>query len=74
MTTSFKVMGDMFGLLLDRPTLEKLGIDEQTPIMVTSDTDGIHLRPIRFASTDEVRRAALEVMETHSETLTRLAQ
>ena len=74
MTTTFKVMGDMLGLLIDRPTLEKLGIDEETPIVVTTDGDGLHLRPIRFADPDEVERAAIALMETHSETLSRLAE
>jgi hypothetical protein len=74
MTTTFKAMGEMMSFLIDRGTLEKLGIDEQTPIVVTSDADGLHLRPIRFAKTEEVKRATQEMMEIHAETLTRLAQ
>ena len=49
----FKAMGEMLGLLIDRPTLEKIGIDEQTPILVTADAEGLHLRPIRFATSEE---------------------
>ncbi len=74
MMTTFTAIGDKLGLLIDRPTLEKLGIDEETPIVVTSDDDGLHIRPIRFAASDDVRRAALEMMEIHSETLSRLAE
>ncbi len=74
MTTTFKVMGDKYGFLIDRITLEGLGIDEETQIVVTADAEGIHLRPIRFAPSDEVERVALELMETHSETLSRLAE
>jgi hypothetical protein len=74
MTTTFKNMGDMMSLLIDRPTLEKLGIDEQTPILVTTDENGIHLQPIRFAPSEEVERVAIQLMETHAETLTRLSE
>ncbi len=74
MTTTFKAMGDMMGFLIERSALEKLGIDEETPIVVTSDDEGLHLRPIRYASTEEVEKATTEMMEIHAETLTRLAQ
>jgi hypothetical protein len=74
MTTTFKAMGDMMSLLIDRSTLEELGIDEETTIVVTSDADGLHIRPIRFASPEDVEKATTEMMEIHAETLTRLAQ
>jgi antitoxin MazE len=74
MTTTLTAIGDKLGLLLDRPTLEKLGIDERTRLVVTADADGLHIRPVLFASSEEVETAAREVMASHSETLTRLAQ
>ncbi len=74
MTTTFTVVGDKLGLILDRSTLEGLGIDEATPVVVTADADGLHIRAIRFASSEEVRRSAREMMEIHSETLARLAE
>jgi hypothetical protein len=74
MTTTFNSMGDKMSILIDRLTLEKLGIDESTPILVTSDADGLHLRPIRFAASEEVEQATKELMEVHAETLTRLSK
>lgn len=74
MTTAFTAIGDKLGLLLDRPTLEKLGIEEGTPLILTTDDDGLHLRPIRFATDEEVEAAATVVMEVHAETLRRLAE
>ena len=74
MTTTFTAIGEKLGLILDRSTLEKLGIDEETPLLVTSDDEGLHIRPVRFAEPDEVERAALNIMDLHSETLTRLAE
>ncbi len=72
--TTLTTIGDKLALVIERPILEMLGIDEDTPIEVTSDAHGIHIRPIRFASPEEVERAALKIMAIHSETLTRLAE
>ncbi len=73
MTTLTK-LGDQLGLILDQATLDELGIDENTPILVTSREGGIFLRPIRFARTDQVERITSTIMGTHSETLRRLAE
>ncbi len=74
MTTTFTAVGDKLGLILDRPTLKQLGIDEETQVMVTSDDEGLHIRPIRFASREDVERSALKMMAIHAETLARLAE
>lgn len=74
MTMTLTAVGDKLGLLLDRPTLDKLGIDEATPLIVTSDADGLHIRPVLFARPEAVEAAAREFMTEHAETLTRLAQ
>ena len=56
--TTLTAIGDKLGLLLDRPTLEKLGIDEATPLIVTSDSEGLHIRAARFATSEQVEIAA----------------
>ena len=74
MTTTLRRVGDELGLMLDAATLDRLGINEQTPIVVTLDADGITLRPVRFASDAQVEELADEIMDQHAETLHRLAQ
>ncbi len=74
MTTTLTKLGDQLGLILDQATLEQLGIDEQTQIMVTTTEGGIFLRPIRFARTEQVEGLIGGIMRTHSETLRRLAE
>ncbi len=73
MTTLTK-LDDQLALVLDRSILDELGIDEQTQILITTSDGGIFLRPIRFARTEQVENLTGKIMQTHSDTLKRLAE
>ncbi len=67
-------IGNSLGFVIDRPILELLKIDRNTPLEVTTDGKGLYIRPVAFASTDEALKAAERVMTIHAETLKRLAE
>ena len=39
-------IGNSLGVILDRPVLELLQIDENTPLEITTDGDVLMLRPV----------------------------
>jgi antitoxin MazE len=67
-------IGDDLGLVIERPILESLKIDCNTPLEVTTDGTSVYIRPVVYAPRDEVLKAAERVMEIHAETLKRLAE
>ena len=74
MTTTLRNVGDDLALILDRQTLDSLGIDEQTPLEVSIDATGIHIRPLADDHSARVLASAIKMMEIHDETFRRLAQ
>lgn len=67
--------GNSLALILDRPILDLLNIDQDTPLEVTTDGDGLVVRPIRQAThRARVRQVAKRVMDTHEATLRKLAK
>ena len=73
MTTKLVRIDDELALILDPTILDKLGIDEQTEMVISSDADGIFLKPIRFAADEDVEVRTGKIMAVHSETLRKLA-
>ncbi len=67
-------IGNSLGLVIDRPILELLKIDEDTPLEVSTDGDGLTIRPIREAKSERVKKAARRVMAAHEKTLRKLAR
>jgi antitoxin component of MazEF toxin-antitoxin module len=67
--------GDDLALVIDRSTLEQLGIDETTPLEISTEGKTLIVSP---AQDDERRRkfeeALANVNERYAETLKRLAE
>lgn len=74
MITTLTPMGDRLGLVLDEAILERLKIDEQTPLEVTSDGTGLYIRPIPLADDQEVLRSVDRMLSIHAETFRKLAE
>jgi hypothetical protein len=74
MITKLIPIGEGLGLVIEWPVLESLKIDHNTPLEVTTDGKGLYIRPILYATKDEVLKAAERVMKVHAETLKRLAE
>lgn len=67
--------GNSLALILDRAVLDLLKIEKNTPLEVTTDGDGLIVRPLRReAHRDRVLQAAQKVLHTHQKTLRKLAE
>jgi antitoxin MazE len=68
-------VGDGVGIELERSTLERLGITEDTPLEVTTDGESLIVRPMtRAPLMDRALAAADRLMDAHAETYRKLAQ
>jgi antitoxin MazE len=68
------VIGSSLGIIIDKPVLELLDIDRDTPLEIRTDGDALIIRPIRKDRGTRVREAAERMMDAHAETLKKLAQ
>jgi len=67
-------IGNSLGLILDRPVLELLQIDENTPIEITTDGNVLVMRPVRSPKRARVRESASKLIKAHRKTLAKLAK
>jgi antitoxin MazE len=74
MTKTLTSIGNSLGLIIDRPILDLLKIDKNTPLEVTTDGKGLYIRPAEMDHRTKVLEAAETVMSVHEETLRKLAQ
>jgi antitoxin component of MazEF toxin-antitoxin module len=77
MIKTLKPIGNSYGVIIERPIMDLLGITPDTPleITVTKNGPGLEIRPVAPAGHPaRVREAMTEVMDTHAETLKRLAE
>ncbi len=74
MQKKLSVVGNSLGLIIDKPVLELLRIDKDTPLDVSTDGDALIIRPLRDAHAERVRAAALRVAERHAAAFEKLAK
>lgn len=67
-------IGNSLGIILEKPILELLNIQRETDLEMTTDGEALILRPIREERRRRVKAAARRVMDTHNETLRKLAR
>ncbi|MFW6159306.1 MAG: AbrB/MazE/SpoVT family DNA-binding domain-containing protein [Planctomycetota bacterium] len=56
--------GDNLALVLDKPTLDRLGADESTPFELFSDGRSLVLVPVRSPDEEEKFQDALEMVQS----------
>ena len=67
--------GNSLALVIDRPILDLLKIEPDTPLEITTDGEGLHVRPARGDDhKSRVRKATKRMMKTHEQTLRNLAK
>ena len=67
--------GNSLALVIDRPILELLHIEPDTPLDVRTDGDKLIIRPLTKEERSERLNLAVDrVMKNHHETLRKLAQ
>jgi antitoxin component of MazEF toxin-antitoxin module len=71
--TKLVPMGNGLGLVIDRALLERLGIDAETAVEVTTDGARIVVTPLPATRAD-LTEVARKVMCVHGETLKKLAE
>lgn len=67
--------GNSLALIIDRPILELLRIDQDTPLEITTDGAGLVVKPVEDESRERKFRAALaRTNERYGRVLQRLAK
>ena len=74
MTKTLTAIGNSLGLIIERPILDLLKIDRDTPLEITTDWQGLYIKPVRADHQSRVLKVAERVMDLHEETLENLAQ
>lgn len=74
MIKKLTAIGNSLGLIIERPILELLDIDKDTPLEVKTDGEALIIRPAKESRRQRVRRATERMMDRHDETLRKLAK
>ena len=67
------MIGNSLGLVIERPILDLLGIDRDTPLEVRTDGENLLIKPVRQEYMSRVRESTSKVMRVHRTTLKKLA-
>jgi hypothetical protein len=67
-------IGNSLGLIIERPILDLLNIDKETPLEVRTDGEALIIRPQRRTRSARLKAAARRMMEAHDDTLRKLAK
>ncbi len=67
-------IGNSLGLIIERPILELLNVDESTPLEITTDGDALIIRPLRGTRSERLSSTAKRVTTAHKETLAKLGK
>ena len=74
MIKKLTAIGNSLGLIIERPILELLDIDRETPLEVRTDGEALNIRPQRKNRSARLKASAERMMDTHDETLRKLAR
>jgi antitoxin MazE len=67
-------IGNSLGLIIEKPILELLDIDKDTPLEVRTDGEALIISPARKDRKARFRASAARMMKAHEETLRKLAK
>jgi antitoxin component of MazEF toxin-antitoxin module len=74
MIKKLTAIGESLGVIIEKPILELLDIDQDTPLEVKTDGEGLIIRPAKQSRSQRVRQATERLMAHHDETLRKLAK
>ena len=75
MRKTLTAIGNSLGLIIDRPILELLRIDKDTPLEIETDGKALIIRPVPPEERKaRVRDATKRMMDAHDKTLRKLAK
>ena len=75
MVKMLRPMGNSYGIIIDRPIMDLLGIAPDTQLEVTTQDGGLFIRPVKETDSHKtrVRRAANRMATVHQAALKELA-
>ena len=75
-TKKLRPMGNSFGIIIDRPIMDLLGIEPGAELELTPHDGGLLLRPVEVAKDHKarVRAASIKVRKIHRAALKELAE
>lgn len=75
MIKKLSAIGNSLGLIIERPILDLLDINKDTPLEVKTDGEALIIRPVKKAPLmDRALAAADRLMDVHEETYRKLAK
>jgi len=74
MEKTLSAIGNSLGLIIRRPILDLLNIDKDTRLEVRTDGEALIIRPIRDSRRARVKDATERLMNSHDDTLQKLAE
>jgi hypothetical protein len=76
MVKQFEPIDDGYAIIIDRPTLELMGIDPDTPFELTAERGGLFLSPISADCEHKakIERSTVRMAIIHRQSLEKLAQ
>jgi antitoxin component of MazEF toxin-antitoxin module len=74
MIKKLTAIGNSLGLIIEKPILELLDIDKETPLDVRTDGEALIIRPQHGPRSARVKGAAERMMKAHDETLKKLSR
>ncbi len=76
MVKRLRPMGNSYGIIIDRPIMDLLGIEPNTELELTVQDGGLLLRPVKETSDHKmrVRRSANRMASVHQKALKELAE
>jgi antitoxin MazE len=74
MVKTLSAIGNSLGIIIDKPILELLKIERDTPLEITTDGDTLTIRPQRQTRAERLMAVADDVMDEYEEAFKTLAQ
>jgi antitoxin component of MazEF toxin-antitoxin module len=74
MVKTLRPMGNSFGIIIDRPIMDLLGIEPGAELELTPQDGGLLLRPVGKDHKARVRAASPKVRKTHRTALKEVAE
>ena len=67
-------IGNSLGLIIERPILDLLDINKDTPLEVKTNGEALIIRPAKQSKKERVRSSTKRMITVHAETLRKLAK
>lgn len=75
MRKNLTAIGNSFGIVIEKPILDLLGIDKETQLEISTNGKHLIIKPVREISrAEKIKAATRRVIKNHDKTLRELAK